>query len=757
MFEAALEYASEGWAVLPVKPRGKVPLTSHGVKDATTDQETIQEWLRSYPNANIGLAVPVGSLVLDVDSDDALHRLKHEERSLPATATARTGRGYHFWYSAEGVKVRNGVNVVPGVDIRAVGGYVIVSPSVHENGSVYEWTVPLEPINIAPAPEWLLELLGKKEPAPGVGQQSVNVAQVLAGVPEGQRDDQLFRLACKLRHVDVPRPWAERLVQEAAVNCSPPLPEREALAKVTSAYSRYQPGQASVGSVGSVPAPFGELRVPPQLPDAPSLPPELLPPPLHGWLVDVAERMQVPLEFVAVSALVSVSAVVGRSVGIHPKAKDDWLVVPNLWGAVIAPPGWLKSPALAEALSPIKRLAAEARKEYEGRLTDDGARLESLKVKESALKGLLKKAYSGKEKRPAEELESELSELRREFQELEDNLVQRRFIVNDPTVEKLGELLAQNPRGLLLERDELAGWIRSLERDDRKADREFYLEAWNGTNSYTYDRIGRGTIHAPALCLSIIGGIQPTKLKRTVSDALSGGYAADGLLQRFQLLVWPESTAAWQLIDRQPDKTARERALGILQALDQCQYELPQASDDDIPAFRFAPDAQELFFSWLPELEQRLRTPEAEEHAAFTSHLAKYRSLMPSLALIFHLIEVVDAGQSGPVSLTAAQRAADWCDFLEQHARKIYASELQADLAGAHALGGKIRKRAVFDGMTVRDVYRHEWAGLKTGEVVRAAARVLEDHGWLQVTVEKTGGRSSQVLRINPAALEKAQ
>jgi hypothetical protein len=519
-----------------------------------------------------------------------------------------------------------------------------------------------------------------------------------------------------------------------------------------------QEQQATSGSfVSSPPAPFGDVQqLPPPFPEAPALPPELLPAPLRDWLEDVSDRMQVPLEFVAAPALVSVSAVVGRNVGIHPKAKDDWLVVPNLWGGIIAPPGWLKSPTMAESLRPIRHLAAEAREEFERRQDDQEAELESLKAKEGAIKDQLKKAHKGQKAPPAEDLKEELKELRREIKELEASLHERRYIVNDTTTEKLGELLAENPLGLMLERDELAGWLQSLDRQDRKGDRELYLESWNGTNSYRYDRITRGEIHIPALCLSIVGGIQPGKFKKYLSEALAGDYAADGLLQRFQLLVWPESVGKWRLVDREPDRRARHRAFAVFRTLDQGQYGLPRSGDEEIPAYRFDPDAQLLFYTWWSELEHRLRTPVAESEPAFTSHLAKYRSLMPSLALLFHLLEIADSGTSGAVPLHAARTAADWCGFLEQHARKIYAAELQGDLTAAHALAAKIRKGAVYDGMTIRDAYRPQWAHLKSPEEVRAAARVLEEHGWVQVVTVETSGRSSQVIRINPSLKEGA-
>ena len=72
--------------------------------------------------------------------------------------------------------------------------------------------------------------------------------------------------------------------------------------------------------------------------------------------------------------------------------------------------------------------------------------------------------------------------------------VAKRYLVNDTTVEKLGELLNHHPNGLLLFRDELSGWLHTMDRPGHENYRAFYCEAWNGTSGYTYDRIGRGTL-----------------------------------------------------------------------------------------------------------------------------------------------------------------------------------------------------------------------------------------------------------------------
>ena len=114
--------------------------------------------------------------------------------------------------------------------------------------------------------------------------------------------------------------------------------------------------------------------------------------------------------------------------------------------------------------------------------------------------------------------------------------MERRYVVNDSTVEKLGELLNENPNGVLLFRDELSGWLRTMDREGHENDRAFFCESWNGTGSYVYDRIGRGTVYIPAACLSLLGGIQPGPLQGYLQEVFGRGATDNGLIQRFQLM-----------------------------------------------------------------------------------------------------------------------------------------------------------------------------------------------------------------------------
>jgi putative DNA primase/helicase len=398
----------------------------------------------------------------------------------------------------------------------------------------------------------------------------------------------------------------------------------------------------------------GELR------PVPGLEPAMIPGPLRGWLSDIAERVSCPLEFPTVGALVGVALVVGRKVAFRPKRHDDWAVVPNLWGAIIGRPGELKSPALTEATKPLRRLEADARDRHARAVADFRADALVVSAQADTAKQALKSA--AKAKKPKDVLDALARDA---LAATPAGPILKRYTTSDPTVEALGELLRDNPAGVGLIRDELTGWLRSFDREDRACDRAFYLEAWNGNGpAFTYDRIGRGTILIPSPCVSILGGMQPGPLRALLRRAVRGGEADDGLVSRFQLLVWPDPPGQWRNVDRWPDTALKNRAYGVFQALDAMTPESVGAAPDEDggpPFLRFDPDAQDVFDSWRTGLEARLRTP--DESPLVESHLSKYRSLMPSLAGLFHLIEVTDGAGPGPVGIGSAVAAVAWCDY----------------------------------------------------------------------------------------------
>ena len=141
------------------------------------------------------------------------------------------------------------------------------------------------------------------------------------------------------------------------------------------------------------------------------------------------------------------------------------------------------------------------------------------------------------------------------------------------------------------------------------------------------------------------------------------------------------------------------------------------------------------------------------------SHVAKYRSLMPSLALIGHLIDGVGGGPTGPVSGDAAARAVAWCAYLQGHARRLYASVTDRAQVAAALLAAQLTHGRLPSPFTARDVYRNEWTGLTEPRVVQGALEGLAELGWLRPEAVRTpaGGRPTVRFRINPRLLAGRQ
>lgn len=474
----------------------------------------------------------------------------------------------------------------------------------------------------------------------------------------------------------------------------------------------------------------------------------LLPDAIRPWVADIADRMQCPPDFSAVAAMVALSSVIGRKACIQPKRQDDWQVFPNLWGVVVGRPGVMKSPALSEAMKPLDRLEIAAKEQHDAAVKDYQVerQLQELTAKEAE-----KKAAQAVKKGDLEAAERLLRASIEDDSEGAPPL--RRYKVTDATVEALGEILIENPNGVLAYRDELHGLLKSLDKEGQEGARSFYLQAYDGNQSYTFDRIIRGRyLHIPAVCLAVLGGIQPGKLQSYIHDAVKGGAGDDGLLQRFGMLVWPDVAGEWRNVDRWPDTEAKGQAFAVFQRLDAMQMLIDGEGIERPVVYRFAPDAQSLFEDWRFSLEHELRA--GSLHPALESHLSKYRKLVPAVALVCSLVE----GET-EVSITSTARALAWSEYLRTHAERAYSAGIRPSTQAAKALLVKIRAGAVRDGFTARDVYFKGWSHLGTPDAATAAADMLADLGYLfpeQITHGSTGGRPKTIYKINPKALREA-
>lgn len=468
----------------------------------------------------------------------------------------------------------------------------------------------------------------------------------------------------------------------------------------------------------------------------------LLPATLRDWINDIAERMQCPPDFPAVTSMIALGGVVGRQMSIRPKRFDDWTVVPNLWGALIGRPSMMKTPPLKSTLAPLDMLNSAEFEKYSQQMVEFEKKVRIGQLRKNVLENKIKTAM--RRGQDYEELSREIAEIDQICMPL-----RRRYVVNDCTVQALGQILSENSYGVIAVRDELIGLLKFLESVGQESSRAFFLEGWDGNGAHEIDRIGRGNVRIEGVCISLIGTIQPGPLQQYLRDAVEGGAGDDGLIQRFQMGVWPDDPTDWKNIDRKPNQDAANLAYDVYAHLNKVSPErvgakLNNLQNRSIPYLRFSDSAQCLFNDWMVTRENRLRR--GLEDSAMESHLTKFRSLIPSLALLIHLAEF----QTGPVMYDAVERAIQWGDYLISHARRIYASAQIAGDRTEDILATKIRQGHLTDGFTVRDVYSRHWTGLDDKLKIEQDLMQLAEYGWVRPEKPANGGRPTTVFRINP-------
>ena len=477
-----------------------------------------------------------------------------------------------------------------------------------------------------------------------------------------------------------------------------------------------------------------------------------LPASLRPWISDVAERMQCPPDYPAVAAMCALSSIAGRRFCIRPKERDQsWYEFPTLWAMLIGRPSLMKSPAMQAVLRPVRTLERVAGDLYEETERERQTHLIQSRFERGMLESKAKAAARTGGKFDYSAL----------LPDNEDPAARRRFIVNDASLEALGEVLRDNPMGTLLYQDELAGLLGMIEKDGNQALRAFLLQAWSGKEGFTFDRITRGMRRVEHCCIALLGSIQPGVIASSIRAANGNEAGSDGFLQRFSLMVWPDMPEDWKAIDRPLCEEAQEAAHRVFAEFEhRTSHDFLQLGArpgiDGIPTFQFDATAQSMFNEWHRHLETRLRR-ESLPHA-LESHLAKYRKLVPALAVLLH---VADGGGGAGVGCAAFARAVCWAEYLESHATRVYTGDVaaQGEIAGLllnKLLHSTTRLPAFF---TARQIYRKGWSGLTRAEDVESACEKLVDHHWLYaspVPAGEKGGRSTFIYHLNPLAKKAA-
>lgn len=520
------------------------------------------------------------------------------------------------------------------------------------------------------------------------------------------------------------------------------------------------------------------------LPSVKTLTKGMLPDSLQQYVDNNAERLTTSTEYVAIPLIIALASAFGTKVSIFPQLKNDWEVIPNLWGAIIGNPSTKKSPALEAGIKPLRHLTYKAKVEYEQAQKDFAAQKEineyKTKIVKSELQQLVKnQAQQGDDdenKITDDDLKIKAQSITEANQADEHIPIMKRYIANDSTYQKLGELLSRTNNGLLVERDELIGLLASLNGKGTDEAKEFYLMAYNGTGSHVMDRLTRDSVFIDNHCLSIIGGIQPDKLEFYLERSING-LNNDGFIQRFQLAIYPDHIKGVKEKDIAPNKEIRQIVYDLFETIsnmnDQDFINYGANEPDEHckrPYYRFTDEAFNAFMGWRDEVKFKA---EDCEHSIISEHMLKYPKTIASLALIFHLVGCIEHQTNlGNVSMTTLNLALAWHDMLETHMMRIYGIVVNSANIKASHLSDKITKMVkkgadktdltdlndwINHGFTARQLIRKGWKGLNDADDVLNALEVLVEHDWLSWQVVPStgqGGRPTERYYINPRISE---
>lgn len=474
-----------------------------------------------------------------------------------------------------------------------------------------------------------------------------------------------------------------------------------------------------------------------ELPPPPELPlDDILSPRWAAWVRGAAESKASPPDYVFAALVAVTGSLVGNT--RWPSPWQGWSEPPVIWAVAIGNPSMNKSPGLDAVLVPLKRAERALREKAQAELTDWKGRAEVAKLVESTWKESVKAAIKDGGDPPPRPAAANPG----------PEPVMPRLAVSDATVEKLAVITAGQPRGTLLARDELAGWLQGMSRySGGGSDRPFWLEAYGG-RAYSVERMGRDPVYVDRLTVGVLGGIQPDRLRSLLMKTDD-----DGLLARF-LPVWP-NPAPIRRPSAQHDEAFIDAALARLLTLEMPTDDAGQMRPWIVP---FADDARDL----LDGFRQQVREWEAGAEGLLLSFIGKLPGLSVRLSLVLAMLEWASGDVPEPRQIGAYHfgRAAHLVEsYLLPMARRAYAdASCGKGERAARRLVALIREQGL-SRFTARDVLRLERVGLANAEDLNPGLAALEEADIIRAVPPSPmpqGGRPQRLFTVNPAILRVA-
>jgi DNA polymerase I-like protein with 3'-5' exonuclease and polymerase domains len=756
-FEAALDYRRRGW---------KVTLAQAGTKEAfqkgwqatTVSEDHLVAHCRA--GGAIGIQTGLCSQLLDVDLDCVEARLAAPCILHPtALVSGRPGSPRSHWFyrslAKQGhieyvdIPASNGAKGKMLVELRGEHNMTMAPPSPHPDGGNYFWDSYGEPATIGDI-RYLLERV-----------RELAVAALLARTWPRQhgRHEAHKHLAGALAHAAYDQAGAERIVK-GIVAATEDEEGNDRLRVLQDSYKNGEAGRHLTGwptlaeVVGEAvvsrarqwlgltdrkPSPIARATAPGKatpryrpLPPYQPFPVEALPSPIAAYVREGALALCAPADtgegcdpaYLALPALAVVASVIGNTRTI--RLKRTWEEPAVVWSVIVGDSGTLKSPAYQKAVDHLFHLQRHLSVEYGQRKDAYDEDLQTYKAP----------------KRGAKDDGSSPGEA-------PDKPIFRRVVASDTTVEKLAEILEDNPRGTLVARDELAGWLGSFCRYKGKgggSDLPNWLEMHRAGTVIVDRKTGeRRHYFIPRAAVSVTGGIQPGVFAR----ALTQEFLDAGLAARLLPANPPKVEKRWSDADIPLEvEQAYQRVIDRLLAL---EFDHDQEGEERPHALKLSPEAKAAWVRFYNEWAREQAAAEGELAAAFS----KLEAYAARFALIHHVVERVARGEDDKVPIVrhSIEAGETLCRWFAAEARRIYStlSETQEE-RDTRRLVEFVRARR--GKITARALQKSNSRKYPDAQAATAALDALADGGygwWEEATPGPKGGQPARVFHLHPA------
>jgi hypothetical protein len=462
---------------------------------------------------------------------------------------------------------------------------------------------------------------------------------------------------------------------------------------------------------------------------APPFPLSFLPPAWERWVADTAQSTGTPADYVAQGVLAAVAAVCGA--GVRVRVTSTWFEPLVLWQALVGMPSSGKSPALAAVRRPLAVIEDGLRAQDVLRRGRHDADLERARILTDRWKERCAQALA-RDERPPEKPEAAL---------YDEAFVPTQIVIADSTMEALADVVAGNPRGVVLWRDELAAWFANLGRYNGGSDRAHYLEAWTAAPVTINRRNRTRPLHLARFPVSIVGTIQPDR----IAEALSGG--DDGLAARF-LFVWPQTPDYTPLMDRRvPDD---DRAFLLLNRI----THIAGTASDPL-GLRFDEEAVALFDHFYAALHKEARDADGLEAGWLGKGPGTVARLAGVLALLAWSEQEPLPERPEVIGREQVQFAIGlWSHYFKAHARNVFNQAGRSDRDRAARRVVRWLQTTGTTELGREQVRREALAHAVDAEGADRVIARLEQGGAVRLLpMPKGRGRPARRWAVNPAVL----